>query len=170
MAMQEWVISASLKIFSSADGTHSLQVTATNVTARRLMPYGHSRMGRVGSRALASVDRKIRLLSRIFTLAIEREEVQINPCKEVKMPNSGNTVIRYLTPDEEERLLQVLTDRRCRLLDIVVIDLHTGMRRTEILTLHKKQIDFIRCSIEIIETKNGKPRSVPTHQALRPIL
>jgi integrase len=50
------------------------------------------------------------------------------------------------------------------------IDLHTGMRRTEILTLHKKQIDFIRSSIEVIETKNGKPRSVLIHQALRPIL
>jgi integrase len=126
--------------------------------------------GRGGSRAPASVDREIQLMSRIFTLAIEREEVQINPCKGVKMLNRGNTVTRYLTPDEEERLLQVLTGRRRHLLDIIVIDLHTGMRRTEILTLHKKQIDFIRGSIEVIETKNGKPRSLPIHQALRPIL
>jgi len=51
-----------------------------------------------------------------------------------------------------------------------LIDLHTGMRRPEILTLHKSQIDFIRGSVELVETKNGKPRSVPIHSTLRPIL
>ena len=126
--------------------------------------------GRGGTRAPASVDREIQLLSRIINLAIERGEVESNPCKGIKMLNKGNTVIRYLKPDEEERLLPVLTGRRRHLLDIVIIDLHTGMRRTEILTLHKRQIDFIRGSIEVIETKNGRPRSVPMHQTLRPIL
>jgi len=126
--------------------------------------------GRGGNRAPASVDREIQLLSKIFSLAIERGEVEANPCKGIKMLNKGNTVIRYLTPDEEGRLLPVLTGRRRHLLDIVIIDLHTGMRRTEILTLHTRQIDFIRGSVEVIETKNGRPRSVPMHQALRPIL
>ena len=51
-----------------------------------------------------------------------------------------------------------------------MIDLHAGMRRTEILTLHRRQIDFIRGSIEVIETKNGRPRSVPMPPTLRPIL
>lgn len=126
--------------------------------------------GRGGTRAPASVDREIQLLSRIFSLGIERGEVRTNPCSGVKLLNRGNTVTRYLTPDEEERLLHVLTGRRRHLLDIIIIDLHTGMRRTEILTLHTGQIDFIRGSIEVIETKNGKPRSVPMHSALRPIL
>jgi integrase len=126
--------------------------------------------GRGGTRAPASVDHEIRLLSRIFSLAVERDEVEVNPCKGVKMLNRGNAVTRYLTPDEEERLLPVLTGRRQHLLDITLIDLHTGMRRTEILTLHRRQIDFIRGSIEVIETKNGRPRSVPMHQTLRPIL
>jgi integrase len=67
-------------------------------------------------------------------------------------------------------LLPVLTGRRRHLLDIIIIGLHTGMRRTEILTLHKRQIDFIRGSIEDIETKNGKPRSVPIHPTLTPLL
>ncbi|MCI0487534.1 MAG: site-specific integrase, partial [Blastocatellia bacterium] len=122
------------------------------------------------TRAPASVDREIQLLSRIFSLAIERGEVETNPCKGVKMLNAGNVITRYLTPEEEERLLPVLTGRRSHLLDITIIDLHTGMRRTEILTLHKNQIDFIRGSIEVIGTKNGKSRSVPIHPTLRPIL
>lgn len=44
------------------------------------------------------------------------------------------------------------------------------MRRTEILTLHKSQIDFLRDSIEITKTKSGKPRSVPIHPDLKPIM
>jgi hypothetical protein len=53
------------------------------------------------------------------------------------MLNKANTVIRYLTPNEEGRWLPVFTGRRRHLRGIVIIDLHTGMRRTEILMLHK---------------------------------
>ncbi|MFP5262006.1 MAG: tyrosine-type recombinase/integrase [Blastocatellia bacterium] len=121
-------------------------------------------------RAPASVDRELQLLSRIFSLAIERGELRDNPCKGVKLLAMNNQIIRYLTPEQEEKLMLVLRGRRAHLRDILLINLHTGMRRTEILTLHKGQIDFLRDSIELTRTKSGKSRSVPIHSGIKPLL
>jgi integrase len=99
--------------------------------------------GRGGPRSPASVDQEIQLLSRTFSLAIERGEIEVNPCLRMKMMGTGNQVLRYLRPEEEQRLLPVLNGRCRHLLDIVLIDLHTGMRPTEILSLHWSQIDFV---------------------------
>jgi integrase len=78
-------------------------------------------------------------------------------------------VTRYLTPEEEQRLLPFFCGRRRHLLDIIQIDLITGMRRNEILSLHKSQIDFLRNSIELHNTKGGKSRSVPMYETIRPV-
>jgi len=126
--------------------------------------------GRGINRAPASVDRELQLLSRIFSLAIERGEVRDNPCKGVKLLAVNNQVTRYLTPEQEEKLMTVLTGRRAHLRDILTINLHTGMRRTEILTLHRSQIDFLRSSIELTRTKSGRSRSVPIHSDIKPLL
>ena len=123
--------------------------------------------GRGANRAPASVDRELQLLSRIFNLAIERGEVRDNPCKGIKLLAVNNQVTRYLTPEQEEKLMAALTGRRAHLRDILTINLHTGMRRTEILTLHRSQIDFLRCSIELTKTKSGRSRSVPIHPDIK---
>ncbi|MBI3653547.1 MAG: site-specific integrase [Acidobacteria bacterium] len=121
-------------------------------------------------RAPASVDLELALLSRIFTLAIERELMQSNPCKSVKKLRVMNLVERYLTADEESRLRTLLQESYPQLFDIFLIALHTGMRKMEICTLHKSQIDFQRESIHLKQTKSGKPRSVPIHPDIRPML
>lgn len=121
-------------------------------------------------RAPASVDREIQLLSRIFNLAIERGEIHTNPCKGVKLLRKYKQVTRYLSYEDEEKLLPFLTGQRAHIRDILTISTYTGMRRTEILTLHKSQIDFLRESIELTKTKSGKPRSIPIHPDLKPIM
>jgi integrase len=133
----------------------------------------HSLNGRGGFRAPASVDRELQLLSRIFTLAIERGLITENPCRGIKLCSVGNVVTRYLSGEEEEKLLAVLdTPKRRHLLHITIIGLHTGMRRTEILTLNTRQIDFARNSIELQahQTKGGRYRTVPISGEIRPLL
>jgi len=121
-------------------------------------------------RAPASVDRELQLLARIFSLAIGQGELLQNPCKGVALCATDNVITQYLTAEEEARLLPVLSGRRSRLLDILVIDLHTGMRKSELLSLHKSQVDFLRGRILLTRTKNGKSRTVPIHDDIRPIL
>ena len=119
------------------------------------------------------MDRELQLLSRIFSLAVERGLIQTNPCKGVKLSSVGRIVTRYLTPEEEGRLLAVLASpRRERLRNVLLIGLHTGLRRTEILTLHRNQIDLARNIIELQahQTKGKKFRAVPISETLRPLL
>ena len=144
------------------------------ITRFNVEQFKKERMGSFNKRgevrAPASVNRELQLLSRIFSLAIERELIQINPCKGVKLCRVGNIITRYLTTEEEERLLAVLTGRRAYIRDMVEINLNTGMRLREILGLHKSQVDFIRNVIELLETKSGKPRTIPIEPDLKAIL
>jgi len=127
--------------------------------------------GRGKLRAPASIDRELQLLSRIYSLAIERGLVETNPCRGVKLSAIGsNLVPRYLKLEEQQRLMPFLTGRRAHVASILIISQYTGMRRTEILTLNKNQIDFFRDLIELRNTKSGKPRSVPVHRDIKPLL
>ncbi|MGH9763080.1 MAG: tyrosine-type recombinase/integrase [Blastocatellia bacterium] len=47
---------------------------------------------------------------------------------------------------------------------------NTGLRRTELLSLHRSQVDLVRNTILLLHTKNGKQRVVPIHPNIRPIL
>lgn len=56
-----------------------------------------------------------------------------------------------------------LTSRRAHLLGILLIDTHTGMRRTEPLSLHRSPVDLAdlaRGTITLLRAKNGKQRVV----------
>jgi len=129
-----------------------------------------SRSARGGQRSPASVDRELQLLSRMFSLAAERELLDKNPCSGVKLCGVSNVVPKFLSDEDEAKLLPVLTGRRAHLLDILQIDTHTGMRRTELLSLHKSQVDLVRNTVLLLHTKNGKQRVIPIHPNIRPIL
>ncbi len=123
-----------------------------------------------GARSQAAVNREMQLLRRIFNLAIERKLLHVNPCTKMKLFPENNVITRYLTPEQEAQLKPFLVGRRKHLLDILEIDLYTGMRKTELLPLHKSQIDFATDKILLTQTKSGKPRTIPIHPDIRPTL
>lgn len=123
-----------------------------------------------GTRAPATVNRELQLLRRIFNLAIERGLLQTNPCKRMKLLFENNVGTRYLTDEEEEKLKPHLTGRRKHLLDILTIDQYTGMRKGELLSLNRSQIDLVRNIILLTHTKSGKPRIIPIDADIRPLL
>jgi site-specific recombinase XerD len=59
-------------------------------------------------RARPSINREIATLSRIFSLAIDNEIVETNPCRKVRKLRENNERKRYLTQDEEQRLMAAL--------------------------------------------------------------
>ena len=120
-------------------------------------------------RSPASVNREILLLSAILTLAIEKGEVSENPCREVTLYPEKNRE-RYLKPDEEERLMPVLTGSREHLRKMVVLAINTGLRESEIFKLKPQQIDFFRDVIHVIETKTDEDRQVPMNDTTRSLL
>src|SRR5207244_11926836 len=101
-------------------------------------------------RAPSTVNRELELLSKIFSLAIDQGLAIQNPCQKVKRFREDNERNRYLSDEEEPRLLSMLTGPRASLRPLVVLAIHTGMRRGELLSLRWASVDFERALVHFI--------------------
>jgi len=108
----------------------------------------------------------MQVLSSIFTLALEKQPISSRP-RTTMLPVSSER-IRY-PPDEEQRLFEQL-DICEWLKPIVLIALHTGMRRGEICNLQLFDLNFDRGLIHVRNTKNGKDRIIPMNATVRQLL
>lgn len=116
----------------------------------------------------ASINRELAMLSKGFNLGVkEWEWIKENPVSKVPKEKENNERDRWLTEDEEKRLLE---NSPQWLRDIIVFALHTGLRQDELLSLQWSRVDLFRKIILIQETKNGKPRTIPLNQIALNIL
>lgn len=122
------------------------------------------------ARSVAAVNRELRLLSRIFKLAITNRELTENPCHDVELLKGEQARTRYLLPDEEERLMAALEESKPYLRYVIVLDINTGMRISELLGLRPDDIDFHRNVIYVRETKTDEDREVPMNNTSRELL
>lgn len=117
----------------------------------------------------ATVNRALAVLKSMFNRAIEWRKTTENPCKGVKMLKENNQRLRFLEKEEIRRLLETIDelilinkhDQYLHLKPIVIIALHTGMRKGEILGLKWRDVDIQRKTIHLSDTKNGEKRDVP---------
>jgi integrase len=121
-------------------------------------------------RSLASVNRELELLSRIFTRAIELKLTANNPCDQVRRFELSNKRHRYLLDEEEPRLLVECEGTLAHLRRLIVVAIRTGMRRGDQLNLRKSQVDFQRDVIWVPNAKTGKEYPVPMSPELREIM
>ncbi len=113
----------------------------------------------------STVNREMTILKKMFNLAIDWNLTDRNPAAKVRLFSEKDTQKeRILKPEEEERLLAACPDH---LKPIVVVALHTGMRRGEILGLTWKQVDLNSGLIRVVKTKSGKDRLIPINDVLR---
>jgi len=99
---------------------------------------------------------------RVFKLSKKK-----NPVKQIKFYKENNKRLRYLEPEEINRLLQECSEH---LRPIVILALNTGMRLGEILNLKWRDIDLDQKLIYIIHTKSGEKREVPLNNLLVKLL
>lgn len=123
-----------------------------------------SKTARGAERAPSTVNRELELLSKVFSLAIDQGLSISNPCRKVKRFREDNERNRYLSDQEEARLLSVLTGPRADLRPVVILAIHTGMRRGELLSLRWANVDFERGLIHVMnsqreQTKSGHSRA-----------
>jgi integrase len=118
-------------------------------------------------RSAASVNRELAVLSSIYSLAIREKFTWINPTAGVKKFHEDNKRMRYLLPKEEKRLLAQCKDERAHLRPVIILAIHTGLRRSEILSLTKSDVDLFRNVIHVRNTKNSKDRLVPINKTAR---
>jgi integrase len=124
-----------------------------------------TRLGRL--RSLLRVNKEIQVLSSIFTLALEKELIRSRP--RTHMFRISSQRVRYLSRDEETRLITALDD--CEWLKrLVIMALHTGMRHGEICNLQWADTHLERRLIHLRNTKNGKDRIVPMNATVMRLL
>ena len=104
-------------------------------------------------------------------MAVDHGHLAENPCRRVRKFRLDNRRERYLTRDEEPRLLKAADGySRKYLKAIIVIALNTGMRRGEILNLVWADVDATRGLLLVSNTKSGRDRYVPINEAVRNVL
>ena len=142
------------------------EVTRGQVTA---LIHGLAAKGQ----AATTVNRTLAHIKAIFNRAIEWEidGIEKNPAKGVKPLPDHKRHERYLSPEEAQQLLQVVSKSQNKLLPyIVALLLLTGCRRREVLEARWEYIDLERGLLTVPLSKNGKPRYVPLSPAARNIL
>ncbi|MCO4782035.1 MAG: site-specific integrase [Candidatus Cloacimonetes bacterium] len=110
--------------------------------------------------SFSTINRYYSYVSHCFTMAVQWEYLEVNPFLKVGKLKEPNGRVRFLSDEERERLLT-----ECKKVDylyiVVVLALTTGARKTEILSLSWKQIQFDKGFIILEDTKNGERRSLP---------
>lgn len=102
----------------------------------------------------ATVNRKLSVINVMLKYAYDREWIEKMP--KLQWQKEDNERIRWLTPEEETKLLSLLPPDVSAFCEILI---HTGMRRGELMSLTKEQVngDYVR----LWKTKTNKARSVP---------
>src|SRR5262249_29765754 len=126
------------------------------------------RTERLVNRTPATVNRELAFLKRVYSTAIRDEKTDRTPFARLKLLREPSGRVRYLTDEEEARLMEKLaadTDR-----DRVCVLLQTGLRKGEFLRLRWKDVDFKAAILTVPRSKNGETRHVPMTSTVRAIL
>lgn len=124
----------------------------------------------VRTRKPASVNRELAILSGIFRMAVDYEEIAQNPCRKVQSLPENNQRTRHLSFEEEDRLFAKLRGEREYLRPLVTVAVYAGPRRGELLKLRWSNVDFDLNTLNFKETKTNKDRSVPMEPMVRTAL
>ncbi len=116
----------------------------------------------------ATINRQMTIMKRAYNIAMrEWEWADGNPVAKVSCEKTNNARDRWLTLEEEKRLLDACPPW---LRDIVVFALNTGMRLGEILSLAHKGVDLSRMTVTVFQSKNGERRTIPTNRTVLELL
>jgi len=118
--------------------------------------------------AAKTINHDLTLLGHAFQLAVkEWEWVAENPVHKVSKEKVRNLIERWLTAEEEQRLLAASPGW---LQEIIVFAINTGFRQSEILNLQWGQVDLFRRTITLLEQKNGGRDTLPVNATTLDVL
>lgn len=122
-------------------------------------------------KAAATVNRKMAMLKHLFHKCSDWgwvDDDTLRTVRKVKMLKEPAGRLRYLAPEEVQRLLKECNNPLLRA--IVTIAVNSGMRRGEILNLTWDNVDLRNGYLLVTQSKNGDRREVPINAAVREVL
>lgn len=123
--------------------------------------------------APATANHYVKLIRRMFNLAMEWQMVDSNPASRIPMFPEDNKIERYMNDEELGRLLEVLrTDHRRSICLIAMFLLSTGARLNEALSATWDQIDQEKriWRIPASNSKSKRMRVVPLNDSAMDVI
>lgn len=123
--------------------------------------------------APSTVRMELALLSHLFTVAIREWRLGLlhNPVNGIQRPSPSVSRERRLEPGEERGLMAAIGAHPNPMLGwIVHLAIETGMRAGEIGSLRLEQVDLVRRTVALENTKNGSDRCVPLTRTATKVL
>ena len=140
-------------------------VTVAEISAEAIFDYKRKR--REENVAPATLNKELSFLRHALEMAVVWEWLEINPAVRIPREKVKNRMERWLTEEEEEKLLNACPEW---LRDMVIFSLNTGFRQNEMLSLTWSQVDLSRKTILFWDQKNGGRDTVPINPAAEEIL
>jgi integrase len=123
--------------------------------------------------AKGSVNRMIAIVKTSLTKAVEWsiDGMDRHPLQGFRTLRDPPKLERYLSPDENERLMKAVEQSNSPMLKFIIpFLLLTGARKREALDARWEHIDFDKCILTVPLSKSGKPRFIPLSSAVMTIL
>jgi site-specific recombinase XerD len=143
-----------------------------NEVTRQQIQTFHSALVAEGL-AAATANHHIKLIRRMFNLAVEWDMAVNNPASRIPMFPEDNQIERYMDDVELARLLKVLkTDSRRAVCNIALLLLATGARLNEVLSATWDQVDVANrvWRIPASNSKSKRMRPVPLNDSAMDVI
>jgi integrase len=118
-------------------------------------------------KAPGTIARYLVVLKAIFNNGSRLGILKENPASRVQAPKVNNVLIRYLTDEQEFKLMENLPEKYR---SIVKIAINTGCRQGELLRLRWADLDWNVGVMTIHETKIGESRKIPMNSIVQGVL
>jgi len=147
-----------LNTFAKTIGGTDRMGTATR---DQLENYIETRMREVSVSAAAF---DVRALKSFYKWLCEEGEIQVSPARRLKHPKVPEPPVDVALETDYRKLLTVC-EKTTRLgrrdAAIIAVLWHTGLRRSELVSIDLDDCDINERSLRVPKTKGGKPRTVP---------
>jgi len=126
---------------------------------------------RDANRAPRTIEYALAVIRHTFNKAIDWGFFSgVNPTTRVKKPKPNNKRVRFLSPEEAEKLLTELKKHSQQIYEMALLSLHTGMRAGEIFNLKFGDLDLTNGIIYIRNSKSGEDRVAYMTKEVKEIL
>lgn len=136
-------------------------LTLNRITPELVVDYRNKRLSE--GAAHSTILNELGLLRNAFNISIKNWKwCKENPVSQVKLNLKARQIDRWLTFEEQERLLKASEGQlHNQLSDIIILALNTGMRKGEILSLKIQDVDFFRKTLIVMKSKTKRKRTIP---------
>jgi site-specific recombinase XerD len=138
-----------------------------DITAWQIEQYKKARKD--AGKAPGTINVELAFLKAMLNKAVTWEKLVKYPGKEVKALKNANERPRFLTDEEEAKILAVCSPALRRAVEVGLL---TGFRRQELVNLRPEDVDLLRNTVTVAAcfSKNGEARTLPMGLRLRAVL